>query len=85
MRPESRKATGNSGQEGGKKPDVKADEVKNQGSNGEHFQFRGKPMPRRLPTVTLRNGKTYFVDLRLREMRNINNPHDRIGLSSIIK
>ena len=35
-------------------------------------------MPRRLPAVTLSNGKTYFVDRRLRELRNVNNPHDYI-------
>jgi len=33
---------------------------------------------RRLPTI-LYNGKKYFVDHRLREMRNINNPHDYIN------
>lgn len=32
--------------------------------------------PRRLPTVTLENGKTYFIDERLRQLRNVHNPHD---------
>ena len=31
-----------------------------------------------LPRVTLSNGKTYFIDDRLRQLRNINNPHDFI-------
>jgi hypothetical protein len=35
-------------------------------------------MPRRLPAVTLENGKTYFVDERLRQLRNVVNPHDAI-------
>ena len=35
-------------------------------------------MPRQLPAVTLENGKTYFVDERLRQLRNIHNPHDYI-------
>ena len=35
-------------------------------------------MPRRLPVVTLENGKSYFVDNRLRQLRNIHNPHDYI-------
>lgn len=34
--------------------------------------------PRMLPMVTLRNGKTYFIDDRLRQLRNINNPYDAI-------
>jgi len=29
-----------------------------------------------LPTVTI-DGKTYFIDLRLCELRNVNNPHDK--------
>ena len=33
--------------------------------------------PGRLPVVTL-NGKNYFRDDRLREYRNVKNPHDRI-------
>ena len=39
------------------------------GSNG---------MPRRLPTITLDNGKTYFVDERLKQLRNVHNPNDFI-------
>jgi len=35
-------------------------------------------MPRRLPTVTLDNGKTYFIDERLKQLRNVVNPHDFI-------
>ena len=35
-------------------------------------------MPRMLPTVTLDNGKTYFVDERLKQLRNVLNPHDYI-------
>jgi len=35
-------------------------------------------MPRRLPTVTLDNGKTYFIDERLKQLRNVFNPHDYI-------
>ena len=36
-------------------------------------------MPRMLPTVTLDNGKTYFVDERLKQLRNVLNPHDYIN------
>ena len=36
--------------------------------------------PRRLPAVTLENGKTYFLDARLRQLRNVHNPHDYIDL-----
>jgi hypothetical protein len=35
-------------------------------------------MPRRLPAITLDNGKTYFVDERLKQLRNVHNPHDFI-------
>ena len=31
-----------------------------------------------LPMVKLSNGKTYFIDDRLRQLRNIQNPHDFI-------
>jgi hypothetical protein len=34
--------------------------------------------PRMLPMVTLSNGKTYFIDVRLNQLRNIKNPHDYI-------
>jgi hypothetical protein len=34
--------------------------------------------PRMLPRVTLSNGKTYFIDERLNQLRNIKNPHDYI-------
>jgi hypothetical protein len=36
-------------------------------------------MPRMLPTVTLDDGKTYFVDERLKQLRNVLNPHDFIN------
>ena len=35
-------------------------------------------LPRMLPTITLDNGKTYFIDERLRQLRNVKNPHDYI-------
>ena len=35
-------------------------------------------MPRMLPTVTLDDGKTYFVDERLKQLRNVLNPNDSI-------
>lgn len=38
------------------------------------------PHPRRLPRVSV-GGKTYFVDSRLRELRNVDNPHDRVEFS----
>lgn len=34
-------------------------------------------MPRRLPVVAL-EGKSYFLDMRLRQYRNVENPHDSI-------
>ena len=34
--------------------------------------------PRMLPMVTLSNGKTYFIDERLNQLRNIKNPNDYI-------
>jgi hypothetical protein len=34
--------------------------------------------PRRLPKVRLDNGKTYFIDERLKQLRNVKNPHDYI-------
>ena len=37
-------------------------------------------MPRRLPVVTLENGKSYFLDSRLGQLRNIFDPHDYIDL-----
>ncbi len=40
-------------------------------------QDAGK-LPRMLPTVTLDNGKTYFVDERLKQLRNVLNPNDYI-------
>lgn len=35
-------------------------------------------MPRRLPVVTLDNGKTYFIDERLKELRNVHDIDDYI-------
>ena len=35
-------------------------------------------MPRRLPIVTL-EGKHYFFDIRLRQYRNVENPHDYVN------
>jgi len=37
--------------------------------------------PKRLRAITLENGKTYFVDDRLRELRNIRNPCDRLDFT----
>jgi hypothetical protein len=34
--------------------------------------------PRKLPTI-LYQGKKYFVDGRLKQMRNVTNPHDFIN------
>lgn len=34
---------------------------------------------RRLPIVVI-NGRRYFVDVRLREYRAVDNPHDRIPI-----
>ena len=34
--------------------------------------------PRMLPRVTLTNGKTYFIDERLNQLRNITDPFDYI-------
>lgn len=36
-------------------------------------------MPRRLPIVTL-NGVDYFLDERLRQLRNVSNPSDYINI-----
>lgn len=36
--------------------------------------------PKMLPMVTLSNCKTYFIDERLRQLRNICNPHDYIDM-----
>ena len=37
-------------------------------------------MPRRLPVTSVGDGKLYFFDKRLRELRNIRDPTDRIDL-----
>ncbi len=34
--------------------------------------------PRKLQRVTLDNGETYFIDERLKQLRNVENPHDFI-------
>lgn len=44
---------------------------------GEHNPM---VMPIRLPTITLDNGKTYFIDERLKQLRNVENPSDYIDL-----
>jgi hypothetical protein len=41
-------------------------------------------MVRALPTVEI-DGKVYFIDERLRELRNINNPHDSRPLDDMYK
>jgi hypothetical protein len=41
--------------------------------------------PIRLPAVTLKSGKTYFFDRRLRQFRNIHNPHDFIDLRGVVQ
>ena len=38
---------------------------------------------KRLPTMAV-GDKTYFIDSRLRELRNTENPHDRISFSRIV-
>ena len=39
-------------------------------------------MAKRLPSVTVDNGKTYYIDERLRQLRNIACPYDFIQFSS---
>ena len=46
---------------------------------GQMIQETGRP--RKLPTVKLDNGKTYFIDERLRQLRNVDNPHDFIDFN----
>lgn len=36
-------------------------------------------LPRELPKARI-NGKVYYIDLRLKELRNVNNPNDRLTL-----
>jgi len=43
-----------------------------------------KKGPIRLPVITLKNGKSYFVDNRLRELRHIHNPHDWIDFRDLL-
>ncbi len=38
----------------------------------------GTGRPRKLPKVKMDNGKTYFIDERLRQLRNVDNPNDFI-------
>ena len=38
-------------------------------------------MPRRLPIVSI-NGVPYFLDMPLRQLRRVDNPHDYIDLDS---
>lgn len=35
-----------------------------------------------LPTIEMNDGKTYYIDSRLKEMRNVDNPHDVITLDN---
>jgi len=42
-------------------------------------------MPGRLRVITLKNGKSYSVDNRLRELRNIHNPFDSIGFAGLMR
>jgi len=42
-------------------------------------------MPRRLPVITLKNGKSYFVDNRLRELRNIHKPYDSLDFRELMQ
>jgi hypothetical protein len=44
----------------------------------------GDKMVRALPTIEL-DDKVYFIDERLRELRNINNPHDSRPLDDMYK
>jgi hypothetical protein len=46
-------------------------------------QGKDDSMPRRLPVVTLENGKTYFVDERLKELRNVLKPYDSIDFNEL--
>ena len=41
-------------------------------------QQGGDGKPRMLPMITLDNEKTYFIDERLKQLRNVENPHDYI-------
>jgi len=34
--------------------------------------------PRKLPVVRMKDGKAYFIDERLRQLRNVQNPNDFI-------
>jgi hypothetical protein len=45
----------------------------------EEDRWERVPLPHRLPKVML-GEKSYFLDDRLRELRNVVNPHDRISL-----
>lgn len=38
-------------------------------------------MPRRLPVVRI-SGVEYFLDMRLKQLRRVDNPHDYIDLDS---
>lgn len=37
-----------------------------------------KEIPIRLPVIALVDGKRYFIDRRLKQLRNVFNPHDYI-------
>ena len=40
-------------------------------------------LPRMLPIVSIGDGKRYFFDKRLRQLRNIDNPHDYIEFKNL--
>ncbi len=39
---------------------------------------KGDKSPGMLQTIKMDNGEIYFVDERLKQLRNVNNPHDYI-------
>jgi len=38
--------------------------------------------PARLPVIVI-NGKSYFYDIRLKQLRNTSDPHDYVNLDSV--
>ena len=51
----------------------------------QRYQQTQPNKPTRLPTIVLDNGKTYFIDDRLKQFRNISNPHDFIDFEDYEK
>jgi hypothetical protein len=43
----------------------------------EHAADCGCALPRKLPTIRIRR-KVYYVDARLRQLRNVKDPHDYV-------